>query len=87
MNPIVLKIADGTAFFLGLLLELPLYPFRNGYGAAQRRVARMHGLPMLPKRCFASVFATHGGTLDGLHLAQPGHDALARILAEVLVVE
>jgi len=67
-----------------LLLELPLFPFQNAYGVAQRDVARKHGCAMLPKRYFARVLGTQGGTLDGLHLSQAGHDAMAHIIADVL---
>ncbi len=67
-----------------LLFELPLFPFRNAYGRAQRAVVRKHGIAMLPKRFFADVLGTRDGTLDGLHLSQAGHDAMAEIIAEVL---
>lgn len=67
-----------------LLLELPLFPFQNAYGVAQRDVVRKHGCAMLPKRYFARVLGTQGGTLDGLHLSQAGHDAMAETIAEVL---
>lgn len=67
-----------------LLLELPLFPFQNAYGVAQRDVARKHGCAMLPKRYFARVLGTQDGTLDGLHLSQAGHDAMAEIIADVL---
>ena len=43
-----------------------------------------HGVAMLPKRYFAKVLATENGTLDGLHLSQTGHDAMAKILAGVI---
>ena len=67
-----------------LVLELPLFPFQNAYGRAQRDVVRKHGAAMLPKRFFARVLGTENGTLDGLHLSQPGHDAMAEIIANVL---
>ena len=67
-----------------LVLELPLFPFQNAYGRAQRDVVRKHGTTMLPKRFFARVLGTENGTLDGLHLSQPGHDAMAEIIANVL---
>jgi len=43
-----------------------------------------HGVAMLTKRYFAKVLATENGTLDGLHLSQAGHDAMAKILAGVI---
>jgi acyl-CoA thioesterase-1 len=67
-----------------LLLELPLFPFQNAYGEAHRDVAAKHGAAMLPKRCFAAVLGTENATLDGLHLSQAGHDAMAAIIADVI---
>ena len=67
-----------------LLLELPLFPFQNAFGQAQREVAAKYGVAMLPKRDFARVLGTENGTLDGLHLSQAGHDAMARIIAETI---
>lgn len=67
-----------------LLLELPLFPFQNAFGQAQRQVAAKYGAAMLPKRYFARVLGTKNGTLDGLHLSQAGHDAMARIVADVI---
>ena len=67
-----------------LLFELPLFPFQNAYGTAQRDVARKYGCAMLPKRCFAKVLGTQDGTLDGLHLSQAGHNAMAGIIADLI---
>ena len=68
-----------------LLLELPLFPFQNAFGQAQRAVARKHGVTLLPKLYFARVLGTDNGTLDGLHLSQAGHDAMASTIADVLL--
>lgn len=67
-----------------LLFELPLFPFMNGYGHAQRTLASRHGVTILPKRYFAQALTTENGTLDGLHLSQTGHEAMAEIIARVL---
>ena len=67
-----------------LLFELPLFPSQNAYGKAQRDAVRKYGAVMLPKRFFAKVLRTKNGTLDGLHLSQNGHNALARIVADVI---
>lgn len=67
-----------------LLLELPLFPFQNSYGKAQRDVVAKHRVALLPKRCFARVLGTENGTLDGLHLSQAGHDAMAQIIADII---
>jgi acyl-CoA thioesterase I len=70
-----------------LIVELPLPPFRNAFGRAQRRVVAQYGTAMLPKRCFTGVLTAKGGTRDGLHLSQAGHEAMAAIMAEVIVQE
>jgi acyl-CoA thioesterase I len=67
-----------------MMLELPLFPFKNAFGEAQRELAAKHGVSLLPKRCFTKVLGTKNGTLDGLHLAQDGHDAMAKIIAGVI---
>jgi len=70
-----------------LVLELPLFPFRNAYGTAQRRIIIKHKSAMLPKRLFTQVLGTDHGTLDGLHLSQAGHHAMAALIADVLEKE
>lgn len=85
LDKLVSSLRSGQHEFL--LLELPLFPFRNAYGMAQRDVVRKHDGAMLPKRSFTRVLGTKQGTLDGLHLSQAGHDAMAEIIAEVLNVQ
>lgn len=70
-----------------LVVELPLFPFQNAFGKAQRDVVAKHGVAMLPKRYFSRVLGTKNGTLDGLHLSQEGHDAMAKIMAGVIEQE
>jgi len=67
-----------------LIVEFPLFPTKNGYGRAQRKIAADHGATLLPKRCFTKVLGTTEGTLDGLHLSQIGHDTMAAIMARVI---
>lgn len=69
-----------------LMLELPLYPFQNAFGTAQRNVAMKYGIQMLPKKNFAQVLGEAGGTIDGLHLSQSGHDAMAVVIGNVITV-
>lgn len=69
-----------------LLLELPLFPFRNAYGKAQRMAVETHGGVLLPKRNFTKVLGTRDATLDGLHLSQTGHNAMADVIVGVLNV-
>jgi acyl-CoA thioesterase-1 len=70
-----------------IMMELPLYPFRNRFGQAQRSVARRHQILMIPKRVFARVLGTPGGTVDGLHLSQTGHQTMAESIAQIFVLE
>ena len=70
-----------------LVVELPLFPFQNAFGEAQRSIVAKYRVAMLPKRCFAQVLATENGTLDGIHLSQTGHAAMARIMAAVIKPE
>jgi lysophospholipase L1-like esterase len=67
-----------------LLLELPLFPFQNAFGRAQREVAARHNIALLPRRRFASVLGMPNGTIDGIHLSADGHKALAKIIAQVI---
>ena len=60
-----------------VVFELPLLPFCNAFGKAQRSLARKYNAILVPKHYLTDVFGLKGGTLDGLHLSQKGHDALA----------
>jgi lysophospholipase L1-like esterase len=70
-----------------LMFELPLFPFQNAFGKAQREVAAKYGVILIPKRCLTAIWSSSGGTLDSLHFSQTGHDFMARMVAEVLKVE
>ena len=67
-----------------IMLELPLPPFRNQMGAIQRRLARKHGVKLVPKRVFISVLTTENSTIDSVHLTQKGHDLFAEAMWKVL---
>jgi lysophospholipase L1-like esterase len=67
-----------------LMFELPLPPFANAFGAAQRDAAAEHDARLIPKRVLAGVLGMKGGTVDGLHLSQKGHDALAERMAGIV---
>lgn len=69
-----------------IMFELPLLPFHNGYGQAQRILAREHNVLLIPKSCLTNVIGKTDDTLDGLHLSQKGHDALARSVFSLLTV-
>ncbi|MFH1732262.1 MAG: GDSL-type esterase/lipase family protein [Planctomycetota bacterium] len=67
-----------------ILLELPLPPFYNRYGKAQRALAAKHNAVLIPKRRFAAILAHPGATIDGLHLSQTGHDLFAEVILDVV---
>jgi acyl-CoA thioesterase I len=67
-----------------VMLELPLPPFYHRYGAAQRRMARRHGVLLVPKRVLLGVLLSGGATLDTIHLSGSGHSVMARKLWEVI---
>ena len=60
-----------------VMLELPLPPFCNDYGRAQRRLAAAHGVTLIPKRWLVDVLTANGATVDGIHLSQEGHELMA----------
>ncbi|HVT42828.1 MAG TPA: GDSL-type esterase/lipase family protein [Thermoanaerobaculia bacterium] len=64
-----------------LMFELPIPPGRWAFGAAQRRVARRHGAPLIPKRLLVDVLLDPGLVADGLHLTDAGHRRVAQIVA------
>jgi acyl-CoA thioesterase I len=66
------------------MFELPLLPFKNGFGRAQRTLARKYRIALIPKRYLTRVFALTGSTSDGLHLTSIGHIALANEVAALL---
>jgi len=69
------------------MFELPLPPFRAGFSRAQRELARKHNVTLLPRSVLADVLGMRGATVDGLHLSQKGHDALARSVGRLIRVE
>ncbi|MFN0051239.1 MAG: SGNH/GDSL hydrolase family protein [Planctomycetales bacterium] len=60
-----------------VMFELPLPPFCQEYGRAQRRLAREYQVHLLPKRILLSVLGSFDATLDSIHLSQSGHQAMA----------
>ena len=63
-----------------IMLELPLFPYDNGYGLAQRRVARRHGVVLIPRRFFIDVVSAQGATVDGIHLSVSGQRRMAEMI-------
>ena len=69
-----------------VMFELPLPPFCNRWGDAQRKLAKKYNVILIPKHFLTDVFALPGGTLDGLHLSQKGHNALANSISNLLKI-
>jgi acyl-CoA thioesterase I len=67
-----------------VMLELPLPPTFEDFGRAQRAAAAKHGVALVPKSYFCQVLAVPDGTVDGLHLAQRGMDAVADMVYGLL---
>ncbi len=63
-----------------VMLELPLPPFYNAFGRTQRTLANRYDVALISKRDFASVLASNGTTLDGLHLSDKGHRLMADMI-------
>jgi lysophospholipase L1-like esterase len=76
-------ISDGHQV---VMFELPLPPFCNAYGEAQRSLARKYGIRLIPKSCLANVFAKKDATTDGIHLTQAGQATLARAVEKMILV-
>ena len=63
-----------------VMLELPLPPFYHGFGRIQRRLAKKHGVRLVPKRVFLSILAGGDTTLDSIHLSQAGQQMMADVV-------
>jgi len=60
-----------------VMFELPLPPFYNAFGMAQRRLAAKHQVFLIPKRIFVTVLTADDATLDSIHLSLSGHERMA----------
>lgn len=61
-----------------VMIELPHWPTDQGYPAVQRRLARRHGIALIPRRSLSNVLVVPGATIaDGFHLTQAGHRIMA----------
>ncbi len=56
-----------------ILLELPLLPFYNRFGAPQRQAAKHFRAFLVPKRLLLGVLTSEGATLDTVHLTRRGN--------------
>lgn len=67
-----------------VMLELPLPPTYERFGRIQRRLARRHGVHLVPRRVMLYVLTTGGATLDSIHLSPVGHETLAEAVWAVV---
>lgn len=67
-----------------VMFELPLPPLFHGYGYVQRRLAKKHGVKLLPKATFLAAIAGPDTTLDSIHLSQAGHQRMADLVWAVV---
>jgi len=67
-----------------VMFELPLFPFQNDYGIAQRSLARQYHVALIPRRYFSNIIGTRGATVDGIHLSQSGQVLMANLVARVI---
>jgi acyl-CoA thioesterase-1 len=67
-----------------VMFELPLPPFANEFGRAQRRLAAKYGVALIPKRVFTTVLTADGATLDGVHLSSAGHELMAETVWDLI---
>lgn len=71
LEAVLQAVADNGCH--GTMLELPLFPFQNGYGRAQRLLAAKYGIVLVPRRVLATALTLPGNVTDGLHLSAAGH--------------
>jgi acyl-CoA thioesterase-1 len=67
-----------------IMFELPLPPFHNRYGEAQRRLARRHGALLVPKHVLMGILTSKGATLDTVHLSGRGHELMADTVWDII---
>ncbi len=67
-----------------VMLELPLPPFHNRYGDAQRRMAKRHGVLLVPKRVLIGILTSKGATVDSIHLSRRGHELMAKTVSGII---
>src|SRR5206468_9547578 len=62
-----------------VMMEIPIVFGRWGFAEAQRRLARGHGVVLVPRRVLAGIVFSRDATggLDALHLSQSGQDRFA----------
>jgi len=67
-----------------LMFELPLPVQGNGYGAAQRRLARKYKVQLIPKSVLAGLLISPATTIDTIHMNAYGHYLLAERIGKIV---
>jgi acyl-CoA thioesterase-1 len=83
LDALLTRIRQGNHTIV--MLELPLPPFCNRYGEAQRQLARRHGVWLIPKRVLLRILTTPGATHDTIHLSASGHQLMAEAIWSVIL--
>jgi acyl-CoA thioesterase I len=78
LNAVLAKLRERSHTVV--MLELPLPPFNNRYGEAQRRLAKRHGVILIPKRVLLGVLTSEGARVDNVHLSAHGQEVMARAI-------
>jgi acyl-CoA thioesterase I len=82
LDLLLAKLRDGGRTVV--MFEVPLPPFHNRYGDAQRRLARQHGVFLVPKRVLIGVLTSKGATVDSIHLSRRGHELMSETVWRVI---
>lgn len=69
-----------------IMFELPSFPLSKQYQVrnVQKKLAREYKFVLLPKKVITEVLGMPGGTTDGLHFSQEGHERMAKIVSGYL---
>jgi acyl-CoA thioesterase-1 len=70
-----------------IMLEIPLAPFSNGFGKAQRELCAEFNITLIPKKHFSWVLRGEKSTVDGLHLSNYGHEKMAKVIMEHIFIK
>jgi acyl-CoA thioesterase-1 len=82
LDALLAKLRDAGGCVV--MLELPLPPLCNRCGEVQRRLAKRHGVLLIPKRVLLGVLTGQGATLDTIHLSGRGHQLMAQAVWEAI---
>lgn len=67
-----------------VMFELPLPPGMHQYGRIQRRLARKHGVRLIPKRVLLAILTADHATVDTIHLTPLGHQRMAACVWQII---